>query len=199
MFERNLAWCFLTLFWTVSRGNREGCTERYSRLWYNAWRCASFVVPKEECNLLGHSCRECYLRDGPALVLLACNQGHVVFVISLSKNKKRLTRQGGRWVLGRKGPDTVRDRYVARRDRRTPRISTTSFFARHPQISSFRCELAKSTARVQNKASWSVVPLDVSCAFLSDGELGCEADRVRQIMKKDCRTRKTPMLWQTSP
>ena len=63
----------------VSVGDREGCTERSSRFLYNAWRCASssFFL-EEEIRLLGHMRGGCYLRDGLALVLLAC---HVAFVV----------------------------------------------------------------------------------------------------------------------
>ena len=41
-FDWNLAWFSSPCFQTVSRGNREVCTERCSRFWYSAWRSASF-------------------------------------------------------------------------------------------------------------------------------------------------------------
>ena len=50
------------------------------------WYSSNF--PKEEFQLLGHSRGGCYLRDGPALVLLASTQDHVAFVVKLIKKQK---------------------------------------------------------------------------------------------------------------
>ena len=42
------------------------------------------VFLEEEFPLFEHYRGECFLRDGPALVLLACKQGHVAFVVKPS-------------------------------------------------------------------------------------------------------------------
>ena len=65
-------------FWTVSRGNRGVCIGVVLLL--------DFL--EEEFFFLGHSCGECFLRGGPALV--ACKQGPVAFVEKPIKHKSSL-------------------------------------------------------------------------------------------------------------
>ena len=53
------------------------------------------------------------------------------------------------------------------------------FFANTPQNSSFRSQLAESSARIQSKPTWSVVAIGISCAFLhtdveEDDEIECQ-------------------------
>ena len=86
----------------------------------------------------------------------------------------------------------------------TPRAKDVDneFFAEAPQISSFECELATSSARMQSTPTWSVVTVHISCEFLravveeDDGRSVFGRDTVMILKEELCRTRKAPTLWQ---